>query len=182
MSFFDSFKSRKNQPNTVEIRHINLSSRGIEVDGELLDVPVHIFAAKRLLGKPRAERFRTGQYAKQVLERRFGKGTVKRRVNYAWDKLGIYCYTLDGKVINTFGIRLSTEGKYYRQYPISVFKGTLTIEGKPWTEVIKDAADKVTCCHYHAGGYFIKIDYNELREKSKTREKKDYVRVEFGLP
>lgn len=182
MSFFDLFKSRKNQSNTVEIRHINLTSRGIEVDGELLDVPVHIVTAKRLLGKPRAERFRTGKYAKQVLEKRFGKGTVKRRVNYAWDNLGIYCYTLDGKVIYDFGIRLSTEGKYYRQYPISVFKGTLTIEGRPWTEVIKDASDEVTCCHYYVGGYFIKIDYNELLEDSEELKEKDYVRVEFGLP
>ena len=68
MSFFDLFRSRKNQPNTAEIRHINLTGRGIEADGELLDVPVHIAAAKQLLGKPRAERFKTGKYAKQVLE------------------------------------------------------------------------------------------------------------------
>ncbi len=181
MSFLDLFRSGKNQPKFVEIRHINLTSNGIEVDGNLLDVPVHIVAAKRLFGKPRAEKFRTSKCLRQVLEKRFGKGTVKKRVNYAWDKLGIYCYTLDGKVIYDFGIRLSTEGKYYRQYPISVFKGTLTIEGRPWTEVIKDASDEVTCCHYHAGGYFIKIDYNELLEESQKREEKDYVRIEFGI-
>ena len=48
MIFFDLFRSRKKQPSTVEIRHINLTGRGIEADGELLDLPVHIAAAKQL--------------------------------------------------------------------------------------------------------------------------------------
>ena len=70
---------------------VDISSGGMTINGMKLDVLVHLDSAEKLLGTPRAMKFRTSAENREFLEETHGEGMVSNRVNYTWDDLGIYC-------------------------------------------------------------------------------------------
>ena len=51
------------------------------------------------------------------------------------------CYTLNGKVVNTFGICLNPKDFYIESDPKTLFGGTVTIMGDDWFKAVMMGVD-----------------------------------------
>ncbi len=135
MGFFDFFKKRKPTLKGEDIC-IDFSDKGININGKLIEIPSHIDALCDILGRPRNIKFKTSDSTREFLEQTAGVGMVTKRVNYTWDELGLYVYTYNGKVIQCFGLDFTKQS--YGHSPKDVFKGKVTINGRPWFQEISE--------------------------------------------
>lgn len=185
MGFADHFKNlfgvKKTPHQTAIITSIDITGSGLYINGTSVDMPTHISALEKLLGKPRAEKYKTKEETVEYLESVHGKGMIVNRANYAWDDLGLYCYTNNGTVLSAFGIRLSKQGDEYKHYPKAEFKGTVTIEGKPWFAVMNSAEDKEVFRRLELGCYSIIADYTDPFDEPDSRTEKSYTCIEVNL-
>ena len=104
---------------------------------------------------------------RQFLEETYGKGSVSNRTNYAWDKLGLYAFTHNRTVINTFGIRLTTEGETHKHYPTSAFSGTVTLNGRPWLDFTENAEDNESYCKFIVGNYSLVFGCKDYQKRKQ---------------
>lgn len=185
MGFADFFKrlsgGNKTPHQTATINNINITGSGLFINGVPVDMPTHISALEKLLGKPRAVEFKTKEEDREFLEQVHGKGMIVKRVNYAWDDLGLYCYTNNGTVLSAFGIRLSKQGDEYKHYPKGTFNGTLTIDGKPWFGVINSAEDREVFRRLELDCYSIIGEYTDPFDEPNSRTEKSYSNIEINL-
>lgn len=185
MGFADHIKKlfggNKTPHQTVTVDSINITGCGLFINGAPVDMPTHISALEKLLGKPRAIQFQTSESSREYLEQVHGKGMIVNRVNYAWDDLGIYCYTNNGTVLSAFGIRLSKQGDEYKHYPHSTFKGTVTIEGKPWFGVMNSAEDREVFRRLELDCYSIIAEYTDPFDEPESRTEKSFTTIEINL-
>lgn len=159
---FGWFKKRTAAPFSGEQCVVDISENGMSINGVKLDVLVHLNAAEKLLGTPRSTKFRTDAENREFLELTHGDGMVSNRVNYTWDDLGIYCYTMNGKVIHCFGFHFRNDPEMSLKHaPARLFRGTLTICGKPWMEAVKSGEDCEFLRELHIGNYLITAEYAE---------------------
>lgn len=101
----------------------------LTVNGVTVDIPTHISVLKKMLGKPRRVTYPKDSRRKDPL--------YLRTVNYAWDRLGVYCLTKNSSVVHTFGILMSKGVLCSRHFPRELFCGNLTICKMPWEEAFK---------------------------------------------
>ncbi|MGN1340532.1 MAG: hypothetical protein ACI4WS_09590 [Oscillospiraceae bacterium] len=163
---------------TAHITSVNLTENGFELNGIHVDLPTHISVLEKMLGKPRGVSFKNDEETEAVLG---NTKLVSRRVNYAWDDIGLYCYTKNGTVVSTFGILISTEGHQYKYNPHSSFSGTLMIDGRPWLDVMKDGEDTMPLRRYVLGGYSIIGEYLHFGAGAAATEEKDFTTIEIQL-
>lgn len=175
------FGGDKKQHQTAAINSINITGCGLVIDGVPVDMPTHISALEKILGQPRAVKYKTSEESLEYLEQVHGKGMIVSRVNYAWDDLGIYCYTNNGTVLSAFGIRLSKQGNEYKHYPHTTFKGTVTIDGRPWFDVLNSAEDKEVFRRLELDCYSIIGDYTDPFDEPESRTEKSYCSIEVNL-
>lgn len=184
MGFFGDLFGNKN-------KKINKSegSFGYEIDicddcfvinGERLEVPVHIDALARVLGEPRAHRFKTDADTKRFLETTRGE-PVTNRVNYTWDELGLMCYTHNGKVVNTFAVQLQKQTNNSPSNAKSQFKGRITINGAPWLPVIMAGEDAEVMRRAFVGDYLITAEYTDFEQDDITRDETSFTGLEIQL-
>lgn len=178
MGFFDNLFGGKKKPN-VGVRNINLTEKGVEFDGVLVDIPTHISALEKLLGKPRAIKFETNAGIKNTLERDAGVGMVTNRVNYAWDELGLLAYTHNGSVVNCFSIQLKPSTS--RNAPRGVFGGTALIDGEDWFSVMKSGNDGMFLIEYRLGDYKIISEKSKFGKSISDSEREDFNCVDIQL-
>ncbi len=176
MSFFDIFRKHKQ---TYRVHTINLAENGLEINGQHLDLPVHISAAVKYFGEPRSTVYKTPHELLEYLEEQYGKGSVTKRTNYSWDELGVYAFTMNGAVINNFGIRLSLDGSAPAHYPKSAFSGKILINGKPWFDCVKDAEREDSVFRFFFGGYMVLLKHNDPDNPAPAE--KDFVIIEIKL-
>lgn len=186
MGFFDFFKKlfKKEEISApaIELRTIDVTERGLLINGEqLLDLPVHIDIAKKVLGSPRGVEFKTDKESREFLEQMNGKGTVTKRVNYTWDALGLYCYTDNGTVINSFGIRLSMQADEYKYTPKCCTPAVVTVGGKPWFELLHNAEDMEFFRRCKFGPYSIVSEYIDPFEDHSSRNESSYADLEISV-
>ncbi len=158
---FGIFKKRSGTaPFPAEQCSVDFSENGMTINGMKLDVLVHLDAAVKLLGNPRSEKYKTSAENREFLEGVHGNGMVTNRVNYTWDDIGIYCYTLNGKVVHCFGFKMSNNGDLHLKHdPEKLFSGTLTICGRPWQQVIALGEDCEVLRELRVGDYLITAEY-----------------------
>lgn len=176
---------RKKVNNTASLSgeqcNIDLSENGITINGVKLDVLVHIEAAEKLLGEPRGKKFRTSSDSREFLEGRYGEGMVTNRVNYTWDDLGIYCYTMNGKVVSCFGFMFRSSPEMDLKYaPAKMFSGTLTIGGEPWEQAVRRGEDCEFLRELRLGSYLVTAEYTDPFSGS-TPDESGYNCVEIQL-
>ncbi len=125
MGFFADLFGRKKSRFSPEELDINITEDAFVVNGNLLEVPCHLDGMTQLFGKPRKV------------------GSLKNgSKNYAWDDLGLYCYTKGNNVVYCFAV-LARMGELSLKYqPKSTFKGRLSILGKPWEEAVSHGTDE----------------------------------------
>lgn len=162
------------------IRSINITESGLEIDGRQVDILSHISELEEIFGKARATGFKTDSDSREFLEELHGKGMVTKRVNYTWDELGIYCYTDNGTVASSIGIRLSKDSDVYKYTPKKVFTGTVTIEGRPWFQVISNGEDMEFFRKYEMGALSIVSEYADPFYEGERTES-GYVDLEISI-
>lgn len=166
---FGLFRKKTAAPFTGEQCSADISENGIFINGTRLDIPIHIDAMEKLLGTPRSQKYKTDSGDIEFLEPSFGKGMVTKRVNYAWDELGIYCYTMNAKVVHCIGFLFRSDPEMNLKHnPNRLFSGNLTINGKPWDREIMRGEDCEVLRELPVGGYMVTAEYSNPFSAEKS--------------
>ena len=150
------------------------------INGQRLEVPMHISALKKVLGEPRAHKFKTDADTRQFLEESRGE-PVTNRVNYTWDSLGLMCYTHNGKVVNTFGIQTQKQTNNSPSNARSQFRGTITINGQPWFPYVMAGKDLEVMREAYVGDYLISAEYTDFEQDDSSRDETSFTGLEIQL-
>lgn len=159
---------------------IDICKKGISVNGKKkFSLPADLKKLIKIFGSPRAAVFETNRENKEFLEAMHGKNTVTNRVNYAWDSLGVYCYTLNGKRVSCFGIRTAETLKtYYPHSPKTAFRGVVTVNGEPWLKAVRSGEDCEVFLSLNSFGYGIVAEYTDEEIEASLREERDFTGIE----
>ncbi|MCH5204559.1 MAG: hypothetical protein J1F03_07405 [Oscillospiraceae bacterium] len=159
----------------------------IVINEKSVDIPSHIDVFIKLFGKPREivcpkdDMSKNSEAVNKILE----LNLTTRRVNYAWDKLGLYCYTRNGSVVHTIGIRLNEGDICSKTYPTEFFKGEVTIKGMHWFEAVKKLPNIDEDMEFFKtldlGIYTAIAEYADYGQDDHTRTEKDYTEIEVQL-
>lgn len=150
------------------------------INGKKLEVPMHIDALSAVLGEPRAVSFKTKEEDRAFLEKMHNE-PVTNRVNYAWDDLGLMCYTYNGKVVNTFGICIQPQTNNSPSNPKGLFGGNITINGQPWLPIVKSGKDCEVMREVFVGNYLITAEYTDFDQDDDTRGETSFTGFEIQL-
>ncbi len=150
------------------------------INGSRLEVPIHIDALSAVLGEPRKVSLNTKPEDREFLQELHGE-PVTNRVNYVWDKLGLMCYTHNGKVVNTFGICLQPTSYTSSSTPKGLFGGTLLICGQPWLSAVLAGKDCEVMRQVVLGDYLLTAEYTDFEQDDSTRTEKDFTGIEIQL-
>lgn len=176
---FGLFAKKTAAPFAGEQCVVDISKDGLMINGTMLDVLVHLEAAEKLLGSSRGKKYRTTAENREFLEESCGSGMVSNRVNYTWDDLGIYCYTMNGKVISSFGFMFNNAMEL-KHSPKKMFSGVLTINGEPWQQAISRGEDCEFFRELILGGYTVIAEYTDPFS-GETPDEGGYNCVEISL-
>lgn len=182
---FEIFKNLFNKITPIKSGdsiYIDITNKKIKINSNKISIPCDIDKLALILGQPRAQHYETKSDDKVFLEKLHNNAKVTDRVNYMWDNLGIKCYTLDGKTVNTFGIELNKGILEYPNVPQRLFEGTLTINGQHWLPVIKSGRDEMVLQKKQIGYYSLCAEYVDIDQDMSSRTEKDYTGIEVALP
>ena len=182
MGLFGNLFGRKDENNEASKGYsIDICDNYFVINGQELDMPIHINALTAVLGKPRAQRFKTDAESQQILESLHSE-PVSKRVNYTWDDLGLMCYTYNGKVVNTFGICIQPQTNDSPSNPKSLYKGKISINGGPWLPVIMAGEDCDFFREAQVGSsYLITAEYKDFEQDDITRNENGFTGLEIQL-
>ena len=179
MAFSDFFGKLFRKKKAVSVSRIDLTDRNIVIDGKAFDFPVHVELLTNLLGNPRATAFETDAETRAFLEKRYGVGMVTKRVNYAWDDLGLLAYTHNGSIVNCFSILLKPTDLRYA--PRSVFKGEVTINGEDWFSKMSSGENGEFISEYVLDGYKITSEKSDFGKEVSECTRDDFNCVDIQL-
>lgn len=123
----------------MDIR-IDVTESDVIINGSAVRLPLKIVSLCDILGNAR----RTGfEFVDGPLfteeDRQLLNGKLRNRAVFTWDDIGVICHTDDGEAVHTISVML--DGSDFIAppafYPEKLFKGLLTVCGKPWREQIK---------------------------------------------
>lgn len=181
MGLFGNLFGKKDGNNeTSKNFSIDICDNYFVINGQKLEVPIHIDALTAVLGKPRAQHFKTDANSQHVLESLHSE-PVSNRVNYTWDDLGLMCYTHNGKVVNTFGICIQPQTNDSPSNPKSLYKGKISINGGPWLPVIMAGENCDFFREAQVGSYLITAEYTDFEQDDITRNEKSFTGLEIQL-
>ena len=182
MGFFSGLFGKKTENVSASSKYysIDICDDGFVINGKKLDLPIHIDAIAAVLGKPRSVSFKTNEKDREFLEDLHSE-PVTKRVNYTWDELGLMCYTLNGKVVNTFGICTQPQTNNSPSNPKGLFEGRLTINGQPWLTAVMAGKDCEVMREVHMGSYLISAEYTDFEQDDATRSETSFTGLEIQL-
>ena len=167
MSFFDIFKKKPVFSDPARIR-IALGENKIAINGAPVGLPSHINALAKLLGKPRKVVCPTTDDGVQ-------------RINYAWDELGLYCYTENGLTVHCLGIRMNAGDFSTDFFPTEFFKGSVTVNGAPWFNAMRVAENMDFFKKLVLGKYSAVSEFVDFEADDNLRTEKDYTGIEIQI-
>lgn len=168
--------SERSKSMTIDIRN-----DGFTINGEKLEIPMHIDTLIKILGEPRGVKHKTNAEDREFLEEMHNE-PVTKRINYTWDDLGLKCYTLNGKVVNTFGISLNPNDIYIECDPKTLFGGTVTIMGDDWFEAVMMGEDKEFIRNLAIGDFMlVTAEYTDPFVDDSQRDKSSFTCIEISL-
>lgn len=181
MGLFDKlFNKKAPQSNSGNFK-IDIQGDCFIINGNRLEVPMHIDAFTAVLGTPRAVKFKTKQEDKDFLER-VNHDVITGRVNYIWDELGLKAYTYNGSVVNTFSVELQTaDYETAKTGTGTKFSGELTINGKPWLGVMLSGKDHEVFRRKVVGCFSLTAEYTDFMQDDHTRTEKDFTCIDISL-
>lgn len=135
--------------------NINLTKKFLVIGDRAIEIPCHIDTLKEIFGEPEKYVFGEISGISDSLN-----AVLPVRTNYVWNELGVIAYTYNGFAVATLEFRLRpTRTKGYEEpsfYPEKMFSGNITINGKPWIELIRDGELSET-------EIFKKVDYGKFK-------------------
>lgn len=167
MSFFDIFKRNNPAPEPSRIT-VELGENSIVINRASINIPTHVDTLAKLLGTPR-----------RVVCPKTDDG--EQRTNYAWDDLGLYCYTKNGSTAHCLGIRLNPGELSLNYYPTEFFKGKVTINGAPWFNAIRGAENMDFFKQLMLGRYSVVCEFVDFEAEDASRTEKDYTGIEIQI-
>lgn len=191
MGFFSNLFNRlfsknkqKNTPARISERSksmtIDIQGDCFVINGKKFEIPMHVDALSAILGNPRTVKFNTTPEMRAFLEEMEG-APVTNRVNYAWDDLGLMCYTLNGKVINAFGIHLRQQTHNSPANPKMHFGGKITINGQHWLPIVMSGDDDDTSRDVILGELSLTASYSDYYQDDSTRDETSFSAIEIQL-
>ncbi len=164
---------KKNSKDEKASLCIDFAADGMHVGDKVFPLPVDGEELIALWGEPRVVVHEDPEYP-----------DAPKRTNYVWDEKGIFCYLYkQGDVysdVNCIGVVVNKDNDYVH-YPQKMFKGTMTIEGKPWYEALPDGEDLEIFRVYTVGDYSLWSEYTDIYEPEKTGTAADYVGIEMSI-
>lgn len=167
MSFFDIFKKNVVFSDPARI-NIALGENSIAINGASVSMPSHVNTLAKLLGKPRKVVCPTADDGVQ-------------RINYAWDELGLYCYTKNGPAVYCVGIRLNPGDICPSHFPTEFFKGEVTVNGAPWFNAMNGAKNMDFFKQLMLGRYSVVCEFTDFEADDASRTEKDYTGIEIQI-
>lgn len=182
MGLFDKLFGNKKPTVSEKTANFTIDIQGdcFIINGSRLEVPMHIDALTAVLGEPRRVSFRTKPEDREFLEKMHNE-PVTDRVNYAWDDLGLMCYTYNGKVVNTFGICTQPSDSKSPSTPKGLYGGKVLIGGQPWFPVVMQGKDCDVMRELYFGEYLLTAEYTDFDQDDSTRTEKDFTGLEIQL-
>lgn len=184
MGFFSKLFGKKKSAVSVNSKAVTIDIRedGLVINGKKLDVPTHIKALSDIFGKPRKIPCKTSAEDREVYAKLHPGEIVVQRVNYAWDELGLMCYTNNGSVVNCFGIEFNPPESYRSaSTPKNMFGGTVFINGKPWLGVMMAGKDLEVFRKIVLGNYSVVAEYTDFEQDDSTRDESSFTGIEIQL-
>lgn len=181
---FDFLKNLFKKPAPVksgEPISIDITGTNIIINKNKLALPSDIDKITAVLGAPRAVQYETNIDDKNFLDKLHGSNSVTNRVNYFWDSIGIKCYTLDSRTVSTFAIELNQGALTFPNTTEGLFKGVVTINGRPWLPQIKAGTDLEVMQQLRLGKYSLACEYTDFEQQPSQRTERDYTSIEVGL-
>ena len=159
---------------------IDITANGVKINGKKkFSLPVDMKKLSKIFRNPRAVGFETKREDKEFLEAMHGKNTVTNRVNYAWDNLGVYAYTQNGKTASCFGIRVGENVNMYPHMPKVPCRGIVTVNGAPWLPALKRGEDTMVFLRIQVGAYGVIAEYTDDDIDPQQRTEKDFTEIEI---
>lgn len=138
--FFSDLFSRKPYIDTDNF-YVNASVDGITINGCDIEIPCHMAAVRKLLGKPRVCRTKSGN------------------VIHTYDSLGIFFYTKGNSVVYCVEFQMKELNGKRKHAPKGTFNGILTIDGKPWEKYMSNGEDTGFTRRLVLGLYKLNAEY-----------------------
>ncbi len=125
MGFFGFFKNLSDGKPKIKPEDliIDITDTKLTINGKSVDIPCHLSVLEDMLGKPR---------------KFVGKNS---HINFTWDGLGLYCYTLGNNVVYCIAVKVNKSDFTTKYDPKDAFKGRLTIFGEQWEEFMYAGED-----------------------------------------
>lgn len=182
---FESLKKLFKKPAPVKAGEpisIDITGSGIVINGSRLSLPFDIDRISSILGAPRAVHYETKPEDKAFFDKSYGANAVTDRTNYFWDSIGIKCYTLDSRTVNTFSVELNKGNLDYPNTTETLFKGSVTINGKPWLPQVKAGEDLDVIQQLKLGGCTITAEFTDegFDQQPHMRDEKSFTGLEVA--
>lgn len=152
----------KNDPADADFEYqggrlsVDYSPSGMVLGGRCISLPADISEFTAILGRARNVKTKVG-------------------ANYTWDKLGVYCYTKDGRTVHTFGVFIMQGEIELDTHPKSRYDGELTINGSDWFSQLATGVNAEVLAQLRLGPYNVTGEYASFGDTSR------YSVVEFGI-
>lgn len=135
---------------------LDYSPSGMVLGGRCISLPADISEFTSILGKARRVKTKMG-------------------ANYTWDKLGVYCYTRDGKKVHTFGVFFRQGEIELETLPKNLYDGEFTINGQDWVAQLAKGENADVLISLRLGAYTATGEFACFGDPSS------YSVVELGL-
>lgn len=199
MGFFDLFK--KNEPVVEEHDpaedfdrtpsqniSINVTEEYVEINGKQFTLPVKMEELVQLFGEPQKHTFGKVniEFLSQEDNDMINSSVSEQRANFAWNDLGLYAFTNEGRYAKTLMVMLRprTDGTDPEHYPTNMFGGTLTVNGGSWFEFLKPVKTEYSNSASKGrvlGRYIIYGHFTTRDFKDKKRTDSHYSNIQISL-
>ena len=152
---------------------LDFAEDGMHVGDKVIPLPVDGAELIALWGEPRV-----------VVHENEVNLDAPKRTNYVWDEIGIFCYLYEQDGVHSdvysIGVVVNKDNDFVH-YPEKMFKGTMTIEGKPWYKALPTGEDLELFRVYTVGDYSLWSEYTDIYNPEKTGTAADYVGIEMSI-
>lgn len=159
---------------------VNIGEKGIEINGTEIMLPCSMKQLKKLLGTPREVVYQTPKSEIDPNMLAQFPHLADKRVNYAWDELGVYCYTSSDGSVNCIGIKHIVR-QPLRHDPKNMYAGMLTVLGRPWYEAARLGADMEVYRQVFVGRLSATFEYADFSHIESLGTEDDYTGIEVQL-
>lgn len=156
---------------------IDLTKQFLVIGDRAVEIPCHIDTLKEIFGEPEKHVFGEVAGLSESLN-----AVLPVRTNYVWHEWGVLAYTYNGFSVATLEFRLRTAKTEPSFYPNKMFGGNITINGRPWIELVRDGELSVTETFKKAyyGKFMVTAELADWYHIENCLTEEDYTHISFN--